>query len=286
MRTQQAFPQIGEPFVDKGGIIQQTWLQLLIALWNRTGQAPGIDVADLESFAGVLTGWTSSQDAALQAHLAGLTSEFTKAILAGQGVKQDRSQADLIRVFLAMASAKKGPTPDQLPSLPTSRTIVPDIIPPLPQSRLSDDLSWLAFILQPTRTRKGEWTPTVTFSTTPATAIVYATQSGEWAIEGSIATLAFTVAFTPTLGPAAGNLLIAGMPIAPQQNEYGGVLTFLGTFTWATGAPYMAFTGTPAAPFLFLYTLTSAVGVTAFGPTNMTTGVGHTIQGSISFRII
>jgi|ERR1700742_1927490 len=39
---QQGFPQIGAPLVNPtNGIINQTWLQLLIALWNRTGGASG-----------------------------------------------------------------------------------------------------------------------------------------------------------------------------------------------------------------------------------------------------
>ena len=38
----QGFPQIASPLVDaSSGRIQQAWLQLLIALWNRTGGGPG-----------------------------------------------------------------------------------------------------------------------------------------------------------------------------------------------------------------------------------------------------
>lgn len=38
----QPFPQIPAPFVDPAtGVINQTWLQLLIALWNRTGGPSG-----------------------------------------------------------------------------------------------------------------------------------------------------------------------------------------------------------------------------------------------------
>jgi hypothetical protein len=33
------FPQIGSPFTDKEGRINQAWLQLLITLWKRTGGA-------------------------------------------------------------------------------------------------------------------------------------------------------------------------------------------------------------------------------------------------------
>lgn len=37
----QPFPQIPAPFVDEHGVINQTWLQLLITLWNRTGGSSG-----------------------------------------------------------------------------------------------------------------------------------------------------------------------------------------------------------------------------------------------------
>ena len=40
----QGFPSINMPFVDpETGVMNQTWYQFLIALWNRTGQGPGID---------------------------------------------------------------------------------------------------------------------------------------------------------------------------------------------------------------------------------------------------
>lgn len=37
----QPFPQIYQPFVKENGVINESWLRLLIALWNRTGYAPG-----------------------------------------------------------------------------------------------------------------------------------------------------------------------------------------------------------------------------------------------------
>jgi microcystin-dependent protein len=41
MTTQQGFPQVTLPFVSQTGQITQTWYQLLISLWNRTGQGSG-----------------------------------------------------------------------------------------------------------------------------------------------------------------------------------------------------------------------------------------------------
>lgn len=50
----QGFPQISAPFVDPStGQIHQTWLQLLIALFNRTGGAGGLTPAP---FAPVVVG--------------------------------------------------------------------------------------------------------------------------------------------------------------------------------------------------------------------------------------
>lgn len=41
MNEQQGFPNIGAPIAGPGGRIEQAWLQLLITLWTRTGQATG-----------------------------------------------------------------------------------------------------------------------------------------------------------------------------------------------------------------------------------------------------
>lgn len=47
MITQQGFPQVSLPFVNPTtGIVNQTWYQLLIALWNRTGGAQGDVLGD------------------------------------------------------------------------------------------------------------------------------------------------------------------------------------------------------------------------------------------------
>jgi endosialidase-like protein len=47
MNVQQGFPTISAPFVDlKTGQLTQTWYQLLIALWNRTGQGSGATIDD------------------------------------------------------------------------------------------------------------------------------------------------------------------------------------------------------------------------------------------------
>jgi hypothetical protein len=45
--TQQGFPNVSAPLVNRKGEIEQAWLQLLIQLWNRTGGAQGINSADI-----------------------------------------------------------------------------------------------------------------------------------------------------------------------------------------------------------------------------------------------
>lgn len=47
MIIQQSFPQVSAPLVDpNSGKITQTWLQLLITLFNRTGQSQGNTITD------------------------------------------------------------------------------------------------------------------------------------------------------------------------------------------------------------------------------------------------
>lgn len=64
MTTQQGFPQVTLPFVSQTGQITQTWYQLLISLWNRTGsgsgQNPGLSPTGMiTAFGGVVLpdGW-------------------------------------------------------------------------------------------------------------------------------------------------------------------------------------------------------------------------------------
>ncbi len=44
---QANFPNVASRLVDQGGRIDQAWLQLLIALWNRTGGGIGVSNAEL-----------------------------------------------------------------------------------------------------------------------------------------------------------------------------------------------------------------------------------------------
>jgi hypothetical protein len=54
--VQQGFPNLDQVFTDpKTGRIQQAWLQFLIALWNRTGAAPGTNTVVIVDDITVLT---------------------------------------------------------------------------------------------------------------------------------------------------------------------------------------------------------------------------------------
>jgi hypothetical protein len=89
MLTQQGFPQISAPFLDqKTGIINQTWLQLLIALWNRTGGGMG-DISDTTTFLSLaLSDNINSRPTAPSAPISSITvtaSPFSyQASIAGQ----------------------------------------------------------------------------------------------------------------------------------------------------------------------------------------------------------
>lgn len=48
------FPQVSGPFVDKDGRILQVWLQLLVSLWNRTGQSGSGPITGLEVGTGLI----------------------------------------------------------------------------------------------------------------------------------------------------------------------------------------------------------------------------------------
>ena len=67
----QGFPQISLPFVTPTGNITQTWLQLLISLWNRTGAGSGQQLVapsgSLSTFAGatVPAGWLLADGSAV-----------------------------------------------------------------------------------------------------------------------------------------------------------------------------------------------------------------------------
>ncbi len=81
------FPQINQKWADERGVVNQLWLQLLIALWNRTGNAPGGSIIDVINYFVGLDGEAASAaetaaslDAAIMALTQAQQSQIDEAI--------------------------------------------------------------------------------------------------------------------------------------------------------------------------------------------------------------
>lgn len=93
MTTQQGFPQISSPLVDlRTGIVSQTWLQLLISLWNRTGGQQGdvqaFSTGDLKpaAYSAIPAGWLPCDGSAVsRASYANLFAAIGTTWVAGDG---------------------------------------------------------------------------------------------------------------------------------------------------------------------------------------------------------
>lgn len=84
----QPFPQIVQPFVNEHGVINQSWLQLLIALWNRTGSAPGVSSVTNEYLSASSMDEVSVANAEQSAALGLLIQEAVGAEIAKLGLDQ------------------------------------------------------------------------------------------------------------------------------------------------------------------------------------------------------
>lgn len=70
LNLQQGFPNVSAPVVDSRGFIQQSWLQLLISLWNRTGSSSGANLFSPGDYketavAGSQSGWLECDGSAV-----------------------------------------------------------------------------------------------------------------------------------------------------------------------------------------------------------------------------
>lgn len=90
----QGFPQIKAPFVNTDDTINQVWLQLLIALWNRTGLGPGASTPDALALA-------TAQPNEVATALA-LAPEHLESLLAFPALKQ---QIDALESILFLAGS-------------------------------------------------------------------------------------------------------------------------------------------------------------------------------------
>lgn len=132
-----------------------------------------------------------------------------------------------------------------------------------------------------------QWTPVATFVTPGDLSNSYNTQHGIYAVNGGILCATFTLIWTPTYTTASGNFLITGLPTAAN-----GVVTinWVGT-CWSNGITYPA-SCTSLVPRIvnnaqqleIIGTGSGSVAVNVT-TTQITSGVVHTLQGTITYCI-
>jgi hypothetical protein len=107
MDTSQGFPHPQQPFLDpKTGQVTEAWRRFLLALWNRTGQAPGVNSEDL------------------------LLLEILQSLRTSSDSSSNSTEEDQ-GTFLALAAAY-APPPPQKPSKEAMMALlrqVPNVIP-------------------------------------------------------------------------------------------------------------------------------------------------------------
>jgi hypothetical protein len=102
----QPFPQIYEPFVKGNGVINQSWLQLLIALWNRTGYAPGASSSDALTLAAASSDEVSVANAEQNSTLGLLIHDAVVAEIARLGLDQEPvARSDPMEALLFLDSS-------------------------------------------------------------------------------------------------------------------------------------------------------------------------------------
>jgi len=106
----QPFPQIYEPFVKiENGVINQSWLQLLIALWNRTGYAPGASANDALVLGATSSDEVSVASAEQNASLGLLIQEAVAAEVARLAMDQEPvARRDPLEALLFMDTGGAG----------------------------------------------------------------------------------------------------------------------------------------------------------------------------------
>lgn len=105
----QPFPQIYEPFVKGNGVINQSWLQLLIALWNRTGYAPGASSEDALNLASTSSDELSVAGAEQNAILAAFIQDSVQAEIIRLGLEQQFApRSDPLEALLFMDASGSG----------------------------------------------------------------------------------------------------------------------------------------------------------------------------------
>lgn len=215
--TQQQFPEINSRFVDPEGRILQGWLQLLISLWNRTGQQQGVTAADIQ--------YNDGQVAGL---LAALREELQQQAVAKPPAVSAEAESPLV-------VPPPYPFGDLLQRIQDAEMRV--------EAKANQALATLEQLLQdalagtlperfPFIPETGSWTPVLTFATPGDLAVTYAAdgQTGRYTKLGDEVTLwgrIVTSAFTHTT--AAGAMQITGVPVAALNVTS---FDFMGKLSW------------------------------------------------------
>lgn len=126
-------------------------------------------------------------------------------------------------------------------------------------------------------------TPTITFSTPGDLSVSYVTQSGAYAVVGTLCTVTFTLIFTPTYTTASGFITI-GFGVAPSINGNPTGCVALADIAWPAGSTCPVLQGYSGNTVLIKATGTT-LSNTNFTTTEFTSGVVATIAGSISYLI-
>jgi hypothetical protein len=130
----------------------------------------------------------------------------------------------------------------------------------------------------------GAWTPTLAFATPGTSSFAYATQTGSYRRQGSLATVTFELVFTPTVGTGSGALQISTLPYAATAAGTldGIVRTISSQFTWPTSATMLALEGAGVS-VLRVAGMGSAINNASITAALMTNAAEHTLAGVVTY---
>lgn len=134
---------------------------------------------------------------------------------------------------------------------------------------------------------EGVWTPTLSFGTPGTSSFSYTAQDGTFMRIGDWITLTMVLAFTPTIGTGAGNLLIGGLPYAMTVNtRYGGVVSEINNqWSWPAGCSMLAATPLSSSTTQFaIRAMGAAVNSTFLAASNMTNAASHNLRCMMTYR--
>lgn len=247
----QGFPKVEAPLVNKNGLIQQVWLQVLINLWNRTGGAPGTDAVGIAKALAVKPSIISDESSERLQALENATPsepiladllERVKTLEAAQ-LTPDNFRDDFVTRLRAIEGSQLY-GPNDSDDLQTRLAAVEHAIPTaLTQFRaeVRDEIQ-AAYLLnqfppQQLFSTPVPWTPFYSGSTGDPT-VTYDIQTGTyWSFPNC--TLFTGELRTDVVTGGSGNLSIAGLPLVPT----GSCAITIGLASGWTTTPRTLFMG-------------------------------------------